>query len=251
MTAKRVRPTPADPYPVRIVRSRKRKRTVSARLVDGVLELSVPAWLSEREADEFVNRMQLRFARKRASASSDLTKRAAMLAKRYELPAPTSVRWVGNQSARWGSCSVDDGSIRLSDRMIGMPEWVVDAVLVHELAHLVHADHGPAFKELEARFERQVEASAFLEGVVWAAGHRSREQPSDGAEATADAGDDAADAPGSPDERPNRAVARTGQPEVARPDLSDDAVELQALDGCLDLGQLRLDLLEELGREAD
>lgn len=214
MTRRRPAKATPDPYPVRVVRSRKRKRTVSARLIEGVLELTVPAWLSDREASEFVDRMQARFARKRAGASSDLTERSAMLASRYELPQATSVRWVGNQNSRWGSCSVADGSIRLSDRMIGMPEWVVDAVLVHELAHLVHADHGAAFKALEARYERQAEASAFLDGVVWSAG-QSR---------LADA-----------------------EPPLGR----DDSVELEGLDSGFDLGQLSLDLAEQLRGEPD
>ncbi len=233
MTRRRVpKPTP-DPYPVRVVRSRKRKRTVSARLIEGVLELTVPAWLSDREAAEFADRMQARFARKRTSASSDLTERASTLASRYDLPRPTSVRWVGNQQARWGSCSIDDGSIRLSDRMIGMPEWVVDAVLVHELAHLVHADHGAAFKALEARYERQVEASAFLDGVVWAAGQRHI--PTESA-------DDA-----SPVDHAGAADRSAVEHELCR----DDAIELEGLDGGFDLGQLCLDLPEQLRSEPD
>ena len=204
---------------------------MSARLIEGVLELTVPAWLSERETTEFVDRMQARFARKRMGASSDLTERAATLARRYDLPHASSVRWVGNQTTRWGSCSVGDGSIRLSDRMIGMPDWVVDAVLVHELAHLVHADHGAAFKALEARYERQTEASAFLDGVVWAAGH------------------------GETPENPNNhdSVETDGPSAIddVEPSGGHDAVELERLDGGFDLGQLCLDLPEQLRGEPD
>ena len=220
-----------DPFPVRVVRSRKRKRTVSARLVDGEIELSVPAWMSDREAGEFADRMQARFARKQAQTSTDLAERAARLAVRYDLPKPVAIRWVTNQQTRWGSCSTADATIRLSDRMVGMPEWVVDAVIVHELAHLVHADHGPAFKALEARFERQVEASAFLDGAQWATARgrtgTTNPEPEPGANAE----------PG--------AVA---VPDAAEPS-GDDPVELEFLDGELDLGQLRLDLVEEFGSE--
>ena len=242
MSRRRAPAPTADPYPVRVVRSRKRKRSVSARLVEGVLELTVPSWLSEREANDFIDRMQARFARKRTHAASDLMKRAATLAGRYDLPAPSAVRWVANQSTRWGSCTIDDGSVRLSDRMIGMPDWVVDAVLVHELAHLVHADHGPAFKALEARYERQVEASAFLDGVVWAGGQRPN-----------------GDTPGVGDgtEHPASATeCRVGGVESTPPTVApglrgDDPVELQRLDGGLDVVQLRLDLTEELGSKPE
>jgi predicted metal-dependent hydrolase len=200
-----------DPFPVRVVRSRKRKRTVSARLVDGEMELSVPSWMSEREAAEFADRMQARFARKNAQTSTDLADRAARLAKRYDLPTPASIRWVANQRTRWGSCSFSDASIRLSDRMVGMPEWVLDAVIVHELAHLVHPDHGPEFKALENRFPRQDEASAFLDGAQWAMARGITMEPD-------------------------------AEPEALG--LGDDAIELEPLDGELDLGQLRLDLVE-------
>ena len=240
--SRRRAPTPAaDPYPVRVLRSRRRKRSVSARLVEGVLELTVPSWLSDGEANEFVDRMQARFARKRTHASSDLMKRAKGLAKRYDLPGPSSVRWVANQNARWGSCSIDDGSVRLSDRMIDMPDWVVDAVLVHELAHLVHADHGAAFKTLEARYERQVEASAFLDGVIWAAGHRSTgETPADAVNGEPSP---------SPAEQEDHGVAST-RPPAAIDLRGDDPVELERLDGGLDIVQLSLDLPEELRSEA-
>ncbi len=231
MTGARVRRTPVvtvtNPFPVRVVRSRKRKRTVSARIVDGEIELSVPAWMSDREAGEFADRMQARFARKKAQTSSDLAERAARLAKRYDLPNPVAIRWVTNQQSRWGSCSTADATIRLSDRMVGMPEWVVDAVIVHELAHLVHADHGPAFKALEARFERQAEASAFLDGAQWATARGL----------TGSVAPDAEPDDGEPD----------AMPEVVP--SADDSVELQLLDGQLDLGQLRLDLVEQFGSE--
>ena len=242
MSRRRAPVSTADPYPVRVLRSRKRKRSVSARLVEGVLELTVPSWLSDGEAKEFVDRMQARFARKRTHAASDLTKRAAILAKRYDLPAPSSVRWVANQSTRWGSCTIDDGSIRLSDRMIGMPDWVVDAVLVHELAHLVHADHGAAFKALEARYERQAEASAFLDGVVWAGGQRPNGE-------TPGVGDGAAHAPSAAGCGVHGVDSTPPAVALGLPD--DDPIELQRLDGGFDVVQLRLDLTEELGSEPE
>jgi len=54
--------------------------------------------------------------------------------------------------------------IRLSDRLRHVPGWVLDAVLVHEIAHLVHPDHGADFTELAQRHPRQRDASRYLEG---------------------------------------------------------------------------------------
>jgi hypothetical protein len=72
------------------------------------------------------------------------------------------VVWSGRQQRRWGSCTSSDGSIRLSNRLASYPSWVLDYVLVHELAHLVHADHGPAFQALVARYPLAERATGFL-----------------------------------------------------------------------------------------
>ena len=72
------------------------------------------------------------------------------------------MRWVGNQRSRWGSCSPGDRSIRLSARLQGMPTWVVDYVLVHELAHLAVPDHSPAFWRLVDRYPLSERARGFL-----------------------------------------------------------------------------------------
>jgi predicted metal-dependent hydrolase len=76
---------------------------------------------------------------------------------------------VDNQQRRWGSCTPADRSIRLSSRLQGMPEYVVDYVLVHELAHLVEPSHDARFWALVARYPRAERARGFLEGVELAA----------------------------------------------------------------------------------
>lgn len=165
-------PQAAWPFEVRLVPSRRRTKTIGARLVGGVLEVRVPAAASADEQRAWAGRMAERFARRLATDRIDLPRRAARLAGRYDLPRAASVRWVDNQQSRWGSCSAD-GSIRLSSRLATLPDWVVDFVLVHELAHLVERDHGPAFASLVARYPQAQRAQGFLEGVAFveAAGH--------------------------------------------------------------------------------
>ena len=77
------------------------------------------------------------------------------------------MRWVGNQNSRWGSCTSADRSIRLSDRLKGMPEWVIDYVLLHELAHLIEPNHSKRFWALVDAYPRPTKAKGFLEGVSW------------------------------------------------------------------------------------
>jgi hypothetical protein len=78
------------------------------------------------------------------------------------LPQATTIEWVGNQDSRWGSCSTGTGTVRISDRVAAFPPWVVDYVIVHELAHLVEANHSAAFWKLVARYPKAERARGFL-----------------------------------------------------------------------------------------
>ena len=167
----------AEPV-VEIRRSARRRRTVSAYRDGDRIIVLVPARLSKaREATlvaEMVDKVQARDRRLRPS-DTQLAARAADLSARYlgGLARPASVRWVSNQRSRWGSCTPLDGTIRLSDRLQGMPEWVVDYVLLHELAHLLQPGHGKSFWSLLSGYPHLDRARGFLEGVAHADGSAS------------------------------------------------------------------------------
>lgn len=162
---------------VEVVRSARRRKTVSARQVDGVLRISIPVAMSTTEEAHWVGEMSRRFERRNRTEAVDLAQRAALLARRYDMPAPSSIRWVDNQRARWGSCTPADGSIRVSSRLGAFPGWVLDHVIVHELAHLVEPGHGPAFQALVARYPKGERAIGFL-----LAKGMDGDEPDDGAE---------------------------------------------------------------------
>ena len=149
-------------YPVEIIRSAKRKKTVAARLVRGVIEVRVPARLSEVEVQRHTAALVAKIERQTASESVDLEVLAASLAERYDVPVPETIRWVSNQAHRWGSCTMADRSVRISDRLGDVPRFVLEYVVLHELTHLVEADHGPAFKELMARYPKAERAEGYL-----------------------------------------------------------------------------------------
>lgn len=152
-------------YPVEVIRSERRVKTVSARIVDGVIRVRIPAWMSEADEHKFVTDIVERIEQERRSHAIDLEARAASLAARFELPRPESIRWSKTQRQRWGSCSVHRGDIRISDRLVDVPPWVLDHVIVHELAHLVVADHSPAFEALVNRNPLAERATGYLMAV--------------------------------------------------------------------------------------
>lgn len=158
---------PFRDHPVEVVRSTRRRKTVQAQLVDGRLRLLVPSRMSEAEIDAYARHFADRFERRwgrgtRHAGDDDLRARADRLSRRYDLPRASSVRWVTNQRRRWGSCTPSTGEIRLSHRLRPWPDFVTDSVLVHELAHLVEANHSPAFRALEARYPLLERANGFL-----------------------------------------------------------------------------------------
>ena len=155
-----------DP-PVRVIRSSRRRKTSSARFVDGVVEVRIPAWMDARQEADTVAELVARVAKAREMAAGelDLVARAARLADEHGLPRPSSIRWVGNQQKRWGSCSQATGEIRISSRLRRVPGYVLDHVIVHELAHLVEIGHGPRFRALEDRFPRRERAEGFLDAM--------------------------------------------------------------------------------------
>jgi predicted metal-dependent hydrolase len=159
-------PASAEPavgrLPVEVVRSAKRRKSVSARIVDGRIVVRMPTWMSKAQEAEYVTSLVEKLERQHSAKEVDLTRRAAELAARYDLPLPRSIRWVANQQHRWGSCTPSTGEIRISDRTAKFPGWVLDGVIVHELAHLVHLDHSPAFWELAHRYPKTERAYGFL-----------------------------------------------------------------------------------------
>ena len=147
-----------------VVRTRRRHKTVSAREVDGVLEIRIPAWMTKAEESHWVLEMQRRVTRRSAPVSDEsLSNRARTLARRYDLPLPASVRWSTRQGRRWGSCTPSTGALRISSRLTKAPPWVLDYVLVHELAHLKVAAHDSRFHALVGRYERMERALGFLD----------------------------------------------------------------------------------------
>jgi predicted metal-dependent hydrolase len=138
----------------------------------------IPDQFSRAEESEWVDKMLARLAAREergGCSDAELLVRAQRLIDRYlsdhgERAVPASVRWVTNQNGRWGSCTPADRTIRISHRIQDMPDWVIDYVVMHELAHLVVPSHSARFWELAGRYPKAERARGYLEGIAAGAG---------------------------------------------------------------------------------
>lgn len=150
-------------------RSARRRKTISLTRKGEQWQLAVPqAYDAARHSGQIaqlITRMERRAAR---SVHSDaaLLERALLLNERYfeDAIAPRSVVWSSAQRERFGSTTTATGDIRISTQLREVPDWVIDSVIVHELAHLREPDHSAEFKKLTARYERTGDADIFLHG---------------------------------------------------------------------------------------
>jgi predicted metal-dependent hydrolase len=157
-------------WPVEIIRSAKRRKTVSAELRQGTLVVRAPDTLSDAELAPMIEKFRRQLAQKvnrPPQSDMELARRAQMLNERYFNGRFRwqSIRYVGNQNGRYGSCTPSRGTIRISDRLANMPAWVRDYVIVHELAHLEEANHGPRFWRLVGRYPLTERARGYLMAI--------------------------------------------------------------------------------------
>ena len=160
---------PSDLPQYRVVRKERRRRSISAFRQGGVIEIHIPAKMSKRQELEMIPEMIAMVLRREGrSRKTDiqLLEIGMELLAKY-LPdfdvAPASINW-RNMSERWGSCTTVDRTIRISDRLIGAPNYVLNYIIFHELIHLRIPGHDQDFYNYLNRFTDQQKCEAFLEG---------------------------------------------------------------------------------------
>src|SRR5699024_9568099 len=164
-----------DGEPVRLISSARRKKTVSASVRNGMIQLSVPVKMTDTQIIESARSLiAKRKAKQRQAQQCHTNPDVHVRALHLECiglnneAAPTSVGWPDRQTTLWGSYTSTTGAIRISTMLQGMPQWVIDGVLIHEMAHLKYGGHGRQFQEFSGRYPRMAEADAFLDGVSFA-----------------------------------------------------------------------------------
>jgi hypothetical protein len=148
--------------------SPRRKKTAGAHWEGDRIIVMVPPHLRGIDRDRMVANLVKRLEHHRPNlhaSDAALQQRATMLGDRYlDGIRASSIRWSRTQNKRWGSCTLFTKEIRISERLRVAPDWVLDAVIIHELAHLIEPDHSPRFRALERRYPKHAEADLFLEG---------------------------------------------------------------------------------------
>ena len=152
-----------------VIRSTRRKKNISAYRQGGRIVVSIPARMSKADERAMVPEMVAKIRAQEAAATmseESLAKRIGELLSEFapEITSrPASVNWRAMRE-RWGSCTGIDRSIRISDRLKGAPDYVLDYVLFHEAIHLDIFDHGAEFKAMLSRFPQEELAEAYLAG---------------------------------------------------------------------------------------
>jgi predicted metal-dependent hydrolase len=156
---------PFGSAPTLFVRHRWARRYILRLLDDGTLRVTLPRWGSKREAEAFVENSQRWITRQREKRAAiprapivnesvhrqraliDLPAELWRLAERHGI-AVTGVS-IRNQRSRWGACSAR-GSITLNWRLVLLPDFVREYVMLHELMHRRELNHSRRFWKLVA-----------------------------------------------------------------------------------------------------
>ena len=172
ISKRRSQNTPALPTDLpahRVIRKERRRRSISAFRQGGVIEIHIPAKMSRRQEIEIIPEMISMVLRREARGRKtdlELMQIGIELLTQY-LPEfdthPASINW-RNMNERWGSCTTVDRTIRISDRLVGSPAYVLNYIIFHELIHLKVPNHDSDFYNYLIRYPDAVKAEAFLEG---------------------------------------------------------------------------------------
>ena len=156
---------------VKIIRSRRRKRTISARLVKDELLVSAPLAISQEQLEKIIRDFKIKFERRKFKTELDKKQNLIDIARKLNekyfanMLKINSIEYVADQNSKFGCCNYRDAHIRISHRIGSMPEWVRDYVIIHEMAHLIEPNHSSAFWDIVCRYKLAERARGYLMAV--------------------------------------------------------------------------------------
>jgi len=153
---------------VKVIRSHRRRRTISARLIDGIMYIYTPVSISDEKLKEVIENFKRQFERRKLKEElnfkENLHQVAQGLNEKYfggKLKIG-SIEYAVNQHKRFGSCNYRKGTIRISHHLTKMPQWVRDYVIVHEMAHIIQPNHSKFFWDIVSQYKLAERARGYL-----------------------------------------------------------------------------------------
>lgn len=169
-----------ETFKVEIRRDGRLQKTVRWSLVEERVTVRVPRFMDNEMVDQIIDEdiiPRIGKQRRRAQRQNDLDlqARAERINNTYfngEIHWHT-IRWVSNMRKRLGSFThggTTDGDIRISDRIKHWPDYMIDYVIAHELAHRRYPNHSAEFWQYLDRYPFTERARGFIEGTAFAKG---------------------------------------------------------------------------------
>lgn len=124
--------------PFTIVRQNTENQRIRIERHQSTLLLKIPS--SDTRNDAIIDALESYYIQ---TGKTVFAERTAYYARQMRVH-PTRIT-VKRQKRRWGSCNATTGSLNFNWKLMMAPLWVLDYVVVHELAHLREANHSPAF----------------------------------------------------------------------------------------------------------
>ena len=152
-------------YNIVIQRSKRRKKTLQAVLRDNTVKILAPSTTSDAEIKKFLDKFLKKLELKDIILNNDkeLLSRANKLKKKFIPDAPDfTIVFQESLKRTWGKCFTNQRKIVINPVLGTYPKWVLDFVIVHELAHLLIPNHGKEFRSLVNRFKLKERAVGFL-----------------------------------------------------------------------------------------
>lgn len=152
----------------RIIRDKRRKRSLAFTIAANTLTIHVPVRLSENRLNSHVEEIKMRIEKENQQRIRSLRQRMEKLNREYfqgRLKVK-SISFSKRQKLRFGSCSPKENTIRLSHQLLTAPTFVLNYVIVHELAHLLEANHSSKFWDLVYRYPHTERARGYLLAVT-------------------------------------------------------------------------------------
>lgn len=152
---------------IEVIKSDKRKKTVHAKIIDEKLQIFLPSTISKKEENYWIEKMKKRCMNKRKkqllNTNSKLREYAEEINKKFfEGKLEFDIEFVTNQNTRFGSCTSENKTIRISDKISDMPKWVQNYIILHEMTHLIYRDHSDNFWKKVNEYKYSERAKGFL-----------------------------------------------------------------------------------------